>query len=311
MITAEKLSGETFSGVILFMGVVRLRSSLSLSVLVHALFILAWAVVFSQQAAKQDVKKLTWIELDPLPKSLTQTRKKESEPTKRIVQTAEGTRTETAAPDAYLGERTQTVDQQTVSKRRETHVGSAPRTRPAPTQAQSADSAREKSVAQATPKALSKLGVPILPKAWNHAPKPEQPNWAMGEGLSQDYVTGLKESERTALNTREYVFYGYFQRIRQRLDRSWNSQLRDKLVKLYRGGRKLASDMDHRTKTLVTLNAAGEIIRVQVLEESGTTDLDDAAIKAFNSAGPFPNPPKGIVDPNGLVQIRWEFVLRT
>jgi TonB family protein len=82
-------------------------------------------------------------------------------------------------------------------------------------------------------------------------------------------------------------------------------------MRLYRGGRQLAGDMDHTTRVLVTLNKAGEIVRVDLVEESGTRVLDDAAVRAFNQAGPFPNPPQGIVDRNGQIQIRWEFVLKT
>ena len=84
--------------------------------------------------------------------------------------------------------------------------------------------------------------------------------------MPEDYVKGMKESDRTALNTKEYVFYGYFQRIRERLDRAWVPILRDRLVKMYRMGRSLASDMDHITQVIVVLNPQGEIMRVQVVE---------------------------------------------
>ena len=69
--------------------------------------------------------------------------------------------------------------------------------------------------------------------------------------------------------------------------------------------------MDYTTKTLVTLNARGDIVRVQLLEQSGTTDLDQAAVDALNKAGPYPNPPKGLINGSGEVQIRWDFILRT
>jgi protein TonB len=160
---------------------------------------------------------------------------------------------------------------------------------------------------------LSGLAIPILPskEQLERKAEPDEPNWANVGSLPQDYVKGLKESERTALNTKEYVFYGYFQRIRERLDRAWIPILREKLTKLWRTGRQLASDMDHTTQVLVVLNKTGEIVRVEVVSESGTRDLDEAAVKAFNQAGPFPNPPKGIVDPNGEIQIPWQFVLKT
>jgi protein TonB len=121
----------------------------------------------------------------------------------------------------------------------------------------------------------------------------------------------MKESDRTALNTKEYQFYGYFQRIRQRLDRAWVPILKEKLASYYRQGRQLASDMDHITKVVVILNENGEIVRVKIVSESGTRELDDAAVNAFNQAGPFPNPPHGMVDTNHEVQVPWDFILKT
>ena len=34
-----------------------------------------------------------------------------------------------------------------------------------------------------------------------------------------------------------------------------------------------------------------------------------AAIEAFKEAAPFPNPPAGIVESDGTIKIRWDFVL--
>jgi protein TonB len=38
-------------------------------------------------------------------------------------------------------------------------------------------------------------------------------------------------------------------------------------------------------------------------------DLDSAAVEAFRQAAPFPNPPKGMVEADGTIKIRWDFVL--
>ena len=43
--------------------------------------------------------------------------------------------------------------------------------------------------------------------------------------------------------------------------------------------------------------------------QSGVTDLDEAAMEAFKQAAPFPNPPKGIVEKDGRIRIRWDFIL--
>ena len=292
-----------------------LRSSFSLSIIVHGAAIVLLAYFVGRQPAVPAPAKLTWIEMAPIPSAEAKNPvPKVSEAQKRIVQTTDGRRTKTAAPDAFQGEHTQTVDRQSVN--RDQHITAPMQAKAA---AQTKSQPRPEAPAPRSPEKpspqseLAKFGMPILPSADKilRAQPEHEAATAQTGGLPQDYVKGLKEGEVTALNTREYVFFGYFQRIRGRLDHAWSGVLRDRLIKLYRSGRQLASDMDHTTRVLVTLNATGEIVRVQIVEESGTRDLDDAAVKAFNQAGPFPNPPRGLVDATGNIQIRWDFVLKT
>ena len=308
------------------MGVRFLRSSISLSLVIHAFFITACLILSNQRTAPIS-PRLTLIELEPadvrLKKILDRKDQiKEDESLRRqIVQTEKGEKVKVADKDAFLGETTQHVDRQTVSSNHTTAMGKSAQPQVVPrtsTMSPSEELKREKAEKLAKSGPLSNFGLPILPAApgrdgadQEQNRKVPEGNWADPGSLPQDYVKGLAESHRTALNTKEYVFYGYFQRIRERLDRAWVPVLRTKLVSYYRSGRQLASDMDHTTKVLVTLNPQGEIVKVQVMSESGTRDLDDAAVAAFNSAGPFPNPPRGIVDRDGQIKIPWEFILKT
>jgi TonB family protein len=232
-------------------------------------------------------KQLTWIDLEPTKKVI------KSNDKRRIVQTAEGRKEKEAPADAHLGWQNQTVDRQTVSKNKTTIMGSAPK----------------ENAGKTAKKTLSQLGLAILPAA--SRVYEDKPQWATPGTRPQDSLDGIAESDRTALNTQEFKFYGYFQRIRERLDRAWVPILKEKLMVYYRSGRQLASDSEHVTKVVVFLNEAGEIVRVQLLSESGTRDLDEAAVSAFNKAGPFPNPPKGMADGNHEIQIPWDFILKT
>ena len=121
----------------------------------------------------------------------------------------------------------------------------------------------------------------------------------------------FKDGETSALNTKEFVFFSYFDRVRKQLDQTWQPMVRGQIEKIYKNGRRLASQTDFVTRTLVTINQKGEIVRVQMVQESGTMDLDSAAINALNKAGPYPNPPKGLLDAQGNAQIRWDFILKT
>jgi protein TonB len=126
---------------------------------------------------------------------------------------------------------------------------------------------------------------------------------------TQDYLKDEKEGNETLLSTREFVYFSYYQRIREQLNQHWESQIKQKVLNIFRSGRRIASKEDIITKVLITLNAQGTLIKVQVVNESGIRDLDDAAIEAFRAAAPFPNPPRGIVDSDGNIKIRWDFVI--
>jgi TonB family protein len=129
--------------------------------------------------------------------------------------------------------------------------------------------------------------------------------------LSQtdDHLKNLPTGPQTLLSSREFVYYTYYSRIKERLRLFWEPKIREKITRLFMSGRRIASDSERITKLVITLDDKGTLVRVQVLGESGLKDLDDAAIEAFQSAAPFPNPPTGIVDSDGTIKIRWDFVL--
>lgn len=253
------------------------------------------------------------VEVDPLPKAgvVPESTKKQ------VVQTEKGTETKEAAPDSFLGERTQVVEKQAVSMPK---IGTAPNSsRRAQAKEKHAEAVRQAETPKApvitATGALAKFGIAIsATKEESPKPKARENPVEQGSLTAQargEYVKGFREGEATMLNTREYVFYGYFQRIRERLDRAWEKSLKERLAKYFHRGRQLASETDYMTQLLVSLDDSGRITKVQIIGESGTTDLDEAATKAFNDAGPFPNPPSGLVDNAGEILVRWDFVLKT
>ncbi|MDG0817120.1 cell envelope integrity protein TolA [Bdellovibrio svalbardensis] len=130
---------------------------------------------------------------------------------------------------------------------------------------------------------------------------------------TNDYIKDVENGLETMLNTREFKYYSYYNRIRRQLSQHWESRVREKLTKMFKEGRSPASTagQDRVTKLMIVLNDKGTLVRVQVLMDSGVHDLDDAAVEAFRAAAPFPNPPKGIIEGDGTVKIRWDFVLES
>ena len=144
--------------------------------------------------------------------------------------------------------------------------------------------------------------------------QPQQPENKQGQNGSQssqtlDYIKNLDPGLETLLTTKEFVYYTYYARIRRQLNQHWGPKVREKLTKLYQQGRTIASTEDKVTKLLITLDKDGRLLKAQVIGDSGIRDLDEAAVEAFRAAAPFPNPPPGIVDPDGAIKIRWDFIL--
>ncbi len=162
---------------------------------------------------------------------------------------------------------------------------------------------------------LSDLGAfsqghhPLKSAALNQK-RPEPMAKATGQGVSatNDYVDKVPLGDLTYLNTVEYKYYGFFHRIRQKLEQFWGRSIQEKAQDFMKSGRRIASDGNLVTALIVVLNDQGKITRIHIIGSSGIQELDDAAVESFNQAGPFPNPPKGLIV-NGEVKIEWGFVV--
>jgi len=125
-----------------------------------------------------------------------------------------------------------------------------------------------------------------------------------------DYINDVPLGELTQLNTTEFKFYGFYHRIRQKLEQHWGNSLREKARKLYLSGRRMPGSAERITALVVVLDSQGNIVRVKLKSTSGVKELDNAAIESFNKAGPFPNPPKEMLL-DGNAHIEWGFVVKT
>lgn len=57
------------------------------------------------------------------------------------------------------------------------------------------------------------------------------------------------------------------------------------------------------------MNDKGNLTKISKLSGSGFSEIDEAAIEAFQKAAPFPNPPQAMIEEDGFVRIRWDFIL--
>lgn len=127
---------------------------------------------------------------------------------------------------------------------------------------------------------------------------------------TNDYLKDVEIGAETHLKTREFLYYNYFNRIKQKLRQAWQPMVHDRVREMVRQGRSLASDSTSTTSLVITLDAEGHLVRVQVATSSGLQDLDSVAMEALKVAAPFPNPPKDLIT-DGLVLINWNFILES
>jgi TonB family protein len=220
----------------------------------------------------------------------------------QVVESTKITPSKEITKDSYLSEQNQIVQEQRKAQNTTSFKESQ--------RAQSMNQPSSKTKPQES--SATGLTMQNLGKKFDFSPLgnrgPEQ--IAIQAGTS-DYLETVKPGSETMLNTREFAYFSFYQRVRRQLEQFWEPGLRERIRKIYDRGRQIASERDHSTRLLVVMDDKGIIKRVQVKNTSGVLDLDEAAIEAFNKAGPFPNPPRGMVESDGLVRVEWEFVLRT
>lgn len=210
----------------------------------------------------------------------------------QIVETELTDKSEKAVKDAYLSAQTQVVNKQTRAKTT------------APFQSGKTGGAGQSQSQAENKVAASNLGVRMNMK----------PMGNLGPGqmaATSDYLNNVQQGAQTLLNTKEFAYFSFYQRVRKQLEQYWEPGLRNRLRNMFEKGRQLAADREHKTHLTVVMNNEGLITRILVESTSGFLDLDQAAIDAFNKAGPFPNPPRGMIDSEGTVKVEWEFVLKT
>lgn len=151
----------------------------------------------------------------------------------------------------------------------------------------------------------------LKPK-FNFMNQVENDSFQPSKGISSqtdDHLKDVKSGLQTMLNTKEFVYYSYYQRIRNKIRQFWEPAIREKVRKIFAQGRNIASTRDRVTRVIIVLDNGGSLLKVQVVGQSGFHDLDEAATEAFRAAEPFPNPPKGMIEKDGTVKIRWDFIL--
>jgi TonB family protein len=124
-------------------------------------------------------------------------------------------------------------------------------------------------------------------------------------GAPQNDLLEERSADEVALRTKKYLYAGYLERIRRMVNFYWEQNI-DNLptsVRLIKSA--------YTTTVNVVLDGQGSLEILEVTEGSGNEPLDEAVVRAFHLAAPFPNPPEGLIEKDGRVYLpRFEFTVR-
>ena len=128
-----------------------------------------------------------------------------------------------------------------------------------------------------------------------------------GSGGSDDVFMGVEdEGDVTLVNSRSFKFWAFFDSVKAAVRAEWDPGT---VVRARDPSGSVFGKKDRYTIISVVLNPSGEIQQLEVSHKSGLDFLDEEAVRAFKAAGPFPNPPAGLIDENGRIVFRFGFLL--
>jgi TonB family protein len=125
-------------------------------------------------------------------------------------------------------------------------------------------------------------------------------------GAPNDHLKDVDEGDGTYLNTREWKYASFFNRVKQSVGTQWDPNTvlmrRDPQGQIYSG-------RDRYTLLNVTLDEHGKVADISIEKSSGLDFLDLEAIESFKRAQPFPNPPAGLLEDDSKVHFTFGFFM--
>lgn len=155
---------------------------------------------------------------------------------------------------------------------------------------------------------LSSLGVPLPGvNGKKSASRPSSRRGGPGTepGARQNILDdGLAEGAENLLNTRSSRFYSFYSRIYESIGPLWESRARE----VPRQNR--LTPGDYITKVEVILDQQGNLRDLRIFESAGVRAFDQAVLDSWRKLERFPNPPRELLEKDGLLHMGWTFSFR-
>ncbi len=111
-------------------------------------------------------------------------------------------------------------------------------------------------------------------------------------------------SNQTLLNTDEYLYASFFNRIKREIGPRWEPMVQDYLQTTL-----VLIDGVYSTRCVFWLNREGVLQKVEVKESSGVKELDNIAVNSIRNLAFFPNPPDTLLDSEGMHRVELGFLV--
>jgi hypothetical protein len=216
----------------------------------------------------------------------------------------------------YRGERTQRVERETQAPQTGSVAASLPGSRSgAPGESAAPTSAPPKPAPDLAKLGLSSALSPELAPIQEIKPEGQGGGGAASEakpgrrdlryGTNEPLDPRIAVGSRTILNTDEYVYAGFFNRLTQEVRPRW-----EPLVQriLDRQGKNIPP-ATYQTLTSFTMDGEGNIVDVLVETSSGRSELDEAARAALRQVLRLRNPPLALRESDGYIRLKLGFTL--
>ena len=145
---------------------------------------------------------------------------------------------------------------------------------------------------------------------------PRRPDLSLGDdalarlagGPNMDGYGEAEEGEVTALNTREFKYATFFNQVRREIGADWYPRVRASVHE--RDPEFKHFFYKERTVVVgVTLDRAGHVTDLSVLQSSNVDFFDRVAMTSVRQAEPFPNPPAGLFGAEQTTRVPFVFTL--
>jgi len=133
---------------------------------------------------------------------------------------------------------------------------------------------------------------------------------AIGQSSIAEYIPGVQEGAFTSLNTDQFTYYAFYARMNEQVRYRWVSLIRNYTSMLSNADLQRLSTRERQTYIEIILGPDGQYQGSLVHTSSGEKKLDVMPADAFAAAAPFPNPPRGMVEADGKIHLKYAFVVQ-